>query len=648
MPDLDPIPALRRLVSELTRRRVVHAVAVYGVVAWVVIQVANIAFPALFIPRAALTVLVFVAVLGFPVVVALSWAFEISTEGVRRTPTLAEGERLSPALRVFFAACVVVATAGLGWVGWETWLSPRAESAAARGPAGGPAAGEGSADRPAELDPRKVAVLYFDDHSPGDTLAAFADGLTEHLIHRLAQVEALEVVSRRGVKPFRATDPPADSIARQLGAGSIVEGSVKAAGGELVVTAQLVDGRTQSHLTSEIVRRPAEEVFALQDEVAREVAGHLREHLGRQVQLESWRAGTGSPEAWRLVQQADRLREDARRLIREDQRGTALSLLAEGDSLLAEAESLAPAWDVPDVLRARLALARVDPGRVGRGPEGRRVAQEGLAHAEEVLRRDSTHPGARTVRGRLRFWLSQEADDPERSRKLLDRAERDLRVAVREDPGSARAHLALSRLLLEGRGEFREALYYAERAREADAYLRIPADTRYQLFYAAVNEGNFGDAARWCRAGQESYPERADFRNCELLLLATEGAAEPDVDRAWELVEELLARSEPGNRAYYRALSFPKVAAVLARAGDRDSARAVLRRARRDSPTAETAPFVAYQQAHARLLLGEEERALDLLSSFLERSPQSAGAVGRDPWFRPLRDRPRFRELVGR
>ncbi|MFB6240920.1 MAG: hypothetical protein ABEJ46_05090, partial [Gemmatimonadota bacterium] len=71
MSQRSPISALRRLLSELGRRRVVHAVAVYAVVAWIAVQVAAIAFPALFIPRQALTVLVFVAVLGFPVTVAL-------------------------------------------------------------------------------------------------------------------------------------------------------------------------------------------------------------------------------------------------------------------------------------------------------------------------------------------------------------------------------------------------------------------------------------------------------------------------------------------------------------------------------------------------------------------------------------------------
>lgn len=640
----DPLAPLRRLLSELGRRRVVHAVAVYAVVAWVAVQVAAIAFPALFIPRQALTALVFVAVLGFPVTVALAWAFEITDDGIRRTPTVAEGGALSPGLRVGFAAAVLLATAGLGWVGWETWLSPRARSLPARA-AGSGAADPASGEAP-RLEPSRVAVLYFDDHSPGDTLTAFADGLTENLIHRLAQVEGLEVVSRHGVKPYRETEATLDSIARDLRAGSLVEGSVEAAGDELEVTVQLIDGRSRAHLMSEQIRRPADDVFALQDTLAHQVSRLLRERLGRQVQLASWQSRTSHPEAWRRVQEADRLREDALELSREGETETARRLFDRADSLLGGAASLDPDWSAPAVLRARVTMARLDPYEARWSPEERTLATDAIRRVGEAAGRDSGVAQARAVRGQLRYWLSRHVDDRDSARRLLDLAESDLRAAVEDDPGSARAWYGLSQLLHEGRGDLTGARYAAERAEQADAYLRVPAGVHWRYYSTAANEPDYETARYWCRTGREKYPEDLRFRACELALLATDGAGPPDPARAWELVDEIRSRARPANRARFVAIARRQVAAVLARAGLADSARGVLRRARRDSPAVEDDPTLAYDEAHAHLLLGDEERALDLLARFAETNPEYRAQLSGDPWFEPLRERPDYRRLV--
>lgn len=649
MLDIDPLSGLRQLVSELTRRRVVHAVAVYGVVAWVVVQVANVAFPALYVPREWLTGLVFLAVLGFPVTVALAWAFEITDEGVRRTPQLAEGQGLSPALRGFFAACVVAATAGLGWVGWETWLSPRAgavSAAASPGGAGPDAAGRADSAERAALSPSSVAVLYFEDTSPGDSLAAFADGLTENLIDRLSQVEGLEVISRRGVRPYRGRSVPLDSVARALGAGSLVEGSVRGSGDTLAVTVRLIDGRTAAQMLSETLARPAGDLFELEEALAREVAGLLRRRIGPEVQLAAWQSRASSVEAWRRVHQADRLREEADSLEDAGHEGLALQLLADADTLLARAAELDPDWNAPETLRAALALVRVDPNAAGWGEAEREEIRRAIGYADRALEEAPSDAEALRIRGRLRTWLALKADDADRAAELMDAAESDLRAAVREDPGSAKALLALSDLLLDGRGKFREALYYAERAREADAYLRIPESTQFQLFNAAVNVPDWEAARRWCLTGQRAYPDNLGFWSCELTLLASEGAGPADPDRAWRVADEVVRRTPDAKKPFYRAISRRQVAAALARAGRADSARSVLRRARRDSPAAGDEPFLYYEEAHVHLLLGEEERALELVGRFAEQYPGYRAILEGDPWMAPLRDRPRYRELL--
>lgn len=631
----NPVPPLRRLLEELRRRGVVRAAAVYTIGAWVAIQVATTAFPALYIPRTAQTVVVLAAVLGLPVTIVLAWAFEFTPEGLRRTPK-DPGERpLSFRLRAFLVALVVVGTAGMGWIGWQGWIGPRAEGSAGSSP---------SEEVRQTLDPRRVAVLYFDDHSRGESLVHFAEGLTEHLIHRLTQVDALEVVSRHGVKPYRDGQATLDSIAGALRAGSLVEGSVQRSDGRLAVTVQLIDGETQTHLMSAALERPKRELFALQDSLAEEVSRLLRRRLGREIQLEAWKAETESVEAWELVQLARRVLEDADSLEGRGEGETARRLAARADSMLVRAGKLAPSWSKPAVLRARLAVVTVDPYAVPWSERERKAVRRGLGHAGEAVRRAPDDSEARIERGRLRFWLSQHTDDRSRAQELLAAAETDLRQAVRIDPGSARGLYALSVLLHEGRGEVEEARYFAQRAQRADAFLTIPADIHFRFFYTAFDRPDYEDAVFWCRTGQKQYPARVDFRACELALLCSSGGPAPDVERAWELVEEIRARSKPQEQAYHVGIARREVAAVLARAGLPDSARSVLKRARSDSLER---PSLAYEEAHAYLLLKEEDRALERLSSYLEGAPaRLADELARNPWFEPLRGDPRFADLI--
>lgn len=633
----NPLPQLRGIYRELTRRRVVHAVAVYAVVAWVVIQVTAIIFPALYLPDWALTAVVGLAVLGFPITFVLSWLFRIGPGGVRRrTPDPGRAVALGRGARTFLMLGVVGITGALGWIGWDRWLQPRLAASA-----------EVSAEpAESELDPARVAVLYFDDHSRDGSLAPFAAGLTEDLIHRLAQVEVLEVISRHGVKPYRTASISVDSIARALGAGSLVEGSVQSSGDELEVTVQLIDGRTQAHLMSAVLRRPEGELFELEHRLAEEVSRLLRHRLGREIRLQSRQAGTGSVEAWKLVQRAGRMESDIRWLVDAGDDRAAGRLAVEADSLLAEAEALDRDWNEPRVARAELVATVVNPYAPRWSPRDLTRIRDGLEHAARAVERDPEDPAALTARGRLRYWLSRHLEDRDRSRDLLATAEADLRRAVALDPSSARAWYGLSELLL-GRGRATEALYAARRAHEADAFLTMPADTYLGLYEAAINRPDYEQGDRWCRAGQEDHPDRVEFWACELILLASDGAAAPDVDRAWRLVEEIRARARPRNASFFAAIARRQVAAVLARSGRPDSALAVLERARPADP-AGASPQVAYEEAHVLLLLGEEERALDRLVRFLDEMPQYADRIRSDPWFEPLREHPRFRTVVGR
>ena len=121
------------------------------------------------------------------------------------------------------------------------------------------------ADAGPPMDPTKIAVLYFDDLSLDQDLAYLADGLTEALIHALGEIEPLRVISRNGVKPYRDLLIPIDSLARILGVGSLVEGSVERSGDQLVATVQLVDGTTQTQFFSERIVGGGDDLLALRE-----------------------------------------------------------------------------------------------------------------------------------------------------------------------------------------------------------------------------------------------------------------------------------------------------------------------------------------------------------------------------------------------
>lgn len=188
---------LGRLLSELRRRRVVHAAAVYAAAAFVVVQAVDIAFPALKLPDWTVTFVVAAALAGFPLALALAWAYDITPAGVRRTAD---------------AAVIEPAT-----------TEP-------------------------VLDRRRIAVLPFANISPDPADEYFADGMTEELISVLSRLRGLEVIARTSVMAYKAQPKPVAVVGRELRAGTLLEGSVRKAGDRVRITVQLIDATADAHL----------------------------------------------------------------------------------------------------------------------------------------------------------------------------------------------------------------------------------------------------------------------------------------------------------------------------------------------------------------------------------------------------------------
>ncbi|UCC71812.1 MAG: hypothetical protein JSV86_15765 [Gemmatimonadota bacterium] len=268
-------------LNELKRRRVYRVAIVYAVVAFVVWQAAEIAFPALRLPDWTLTLVVVLTLVGFPIALVLAWAFEITPEGVRRTEPLAEGAtRPRPGNRAIAAAAgiavLVLAVAA-------AWLVIRD---------GGPTP---------SADSKSIAVLPFDNLSPNpEADEYFTEGVHDEIIAYLSKIGDLKVTSRTSVMRYRDTQQSLREIATELGVVTILEGTVRRSEGKVRITAQLIDARTDDHLWTEVYERDYADIFTIQVDVAAQIATALKATLTPEVEQQLQRRPTESLAAYDL------------------------------------------------------------------------------------------------------------------------------------------------------------------------------------------------------------------------------------------------------------------------------------------------------------------------------------------------------------
>jgi serine/threonine-protein kinase len=250
------MPGLKGLVRELKRRKVFRVAIVYAVVAFGIVEAADLVFPALLVPPWAYTLVVLLALLGFPVAVALAWAFDVTPEGVRRTePATAEPVA-------------------------EPSITPPAAAQA--------------------VERKSIAVLPFANMSDDPGNEYFSDGMTEEIINALTQLKDLHVAARTSCFAFKGKAPHIGEVGNKLNVATVLEGSVRKAGSKLRITAQLVNVADGYHLWSERYDREMEDVFAIQDEIARAIAAKLQVTLVAGVTEQLVRPSTQNLEAYDL------------------------------------------------------------------------------------------------------------------------------------------------------------------------------------------------------------------------------------------------------------------------------------------------------------------------------------------------------------
>lgn len=600
------------------------------------VQVAVAVFPVLLLPGWALRALVIVAILGFPVSVVLAWAYDRTPGGLRRVDRSDELDEdgapvavLPGWTRLLLVLLVVSVTGAVGWLSWTRWLEPRAAITAI------------AAEEPGVLDPSQVAVLYFDDLSEGGELQYLADGITDAVIHELAQIPVLGVVPRNGVKPFRDSGILLDSIARRLDVGTLVEGSIDRTSDGMIASVQLVNGNTARQLMNRRIRVRGADPVVLRDSIVAEAARLLGQRLGRELQLRDLRDDTESSEAWEHLIRAKELVEEAGEL-RWTARDTAAARakLGEADDRLARAEAADGDWLRPVVMRGEVArrMATLTTNRMDSDPE---LLLVGIDHAQRALEQEPDYALALSLRGRIREELNWIASGAAAD-TLLRAAAADLRRAVELDSGDAEAWVSLAQLLRRT-GEFAEASWAANRALEADPFL-INAEPEILLAQGQVmlDLGDVERARRWMETGRRRYPAEPTFPAMELVTLAGGPASiEPPAaaDTAWKLVR-MVEESFGVDHWPHGHVQF---ASVLAVTGQRDSALAVL--SGLDPPGPKDGYF-RYYEALVHLHLGDRDRALDLLEEYLELRPDRREYTASEWWWEPLRGEPRFQRMV--
>jgi adenylate cyclase len=270
---------LASFFRELRRRNVIRVGLLYLVGSWLLLQVAAVGIAALGLPEWTGRFVLLLLALGLPVVLVFSWIFELTPEGLRLESRRAAepvpartGEKLNVAIAVLLVAAIGIMLADR--LPWHT--EPQAPPVATEVPEA--AAIALVAPVPAKST-ASIAVLPFVDISPGRDQEYFSDGLTEELLNSLARVRALRVVGRTSSFAYKGEDRDLRVIGQELGVDHLLEGSVRKAGTQLRITAQLISAADGYHLWSETYDRELSDVFAIQSDIA----GHVAEAL--QVRL---------------------------------------------------------------------------------------------------------------------------------------------------------------------------------------------------------------------------------------------------------------------------------------------------------------------------------------------------------------------------
>jgi len=291
------------LFDELKRRNVVRVGAAYVVLGWVVVQIAQLLFEAFGTPDWVIKTLIVLVGIGFPFALLFAWAFELTPDGLKKTREvdLSTSITHNTGRKLDFIIIATLAVALVYFI-WERQTYNQPVESTAEPVAVAPEAPALDADEEVTATVRRsIAVLPFVNMSSDEEQEYFADGLTEEILNSLAKAPDLLVAARTSSFGFKGSTQPVPEIATALGVDHVLEGSVRRGGETLRITAQLIRASDGFHLWSETFDRTMEDIIAIQEEIAINIARALETALDPEALEEMMSSGTASVaayEAW--------------------------------------------------------------------------------------------------------------------------------------------------------------------------------------------------------------------------------------------------------------------------------------------------------------------------------------------------------------
>jgi TolB-like protein/Tfp pilus assembly protein PilF len=413
---------LGQLFQELKRRNVFRVAVAYLISGWLVLQVADLVIDGIGAPEWVMKVLLLLGLLGLPIVLVFSWAYELTPEGVKREKDVDRSESITHdtgrklnivTIGMLIAVLAVVAVDRMYFHGQHGSETPKA----------------------AAVVEKSIAVLAFEDLSPGGDHAYFAEGLSEELLNVLAQVGDLQVAGRTSSFAFRGQNKDLREIGELLNVAHVLEGSVRRAGDRIRVTAQLIKTSDGFHLFSQTYDRELDDVFAVQDEIAREITNALLSEIVGTESVTTSRTDTEAYELYLLARQRIHTRDIYR--------------MREANNMLERVLEIDPLYAPALAQKALVTYLMSDNmGAYGDIPSAEALPVS-MRMVDQALALDDTLAEAYAIKG----LLTDSAGRPEDALEPLEKA-----LAINPTMTNAGNWLALAYYTLGRRGEARAIL----------------------------------------------------------------------------------------------------------------------------------------------------------------------------------------------
>jgi len=656
--------------EELKRRKVYRVAIAYAVGSWALAQGLAQVLPVFDISNSVIRVVIALLLIGFPVALVLAWVFDVTPQGIKATPTIAApgAHRRRNVMMLVATGVIISAAAGF-------FLLPRASAR--------------------KID-KSIAVLPFENLSDEKGNAYFADGIQDDILTNLSKIGDLKVISRTSVMPYRGHTSNIREIAKTLGVSSVLEGSVRREGNRVRVNVQLINANNDEHLWANNYDRDLTDVFAIQTDLAREIAGALQAKLSPTEKAQMERKPTENGEAYLAFLQAHTLffqsMEDLEKLKQAEQLYERAIQLDPKFALAFARWSQLESWLVhsfertaerrqkartlaqqalqlqPDLPEAHLAMGFSlyygDNDFEGALKEFE-IAQRGLPNEAEgylalgsIQRRMGKWPESNASLEKAAIlnpkdsWVLQNLALSYATLRDFGAANKTIDRGLKVSPDNLGLWEIKAKLAVAEKGD----LSVSEKAFQAAKSIPMNDETKLRIAGGRVDvfllERKYQEALQEAESLSDGLLAGIPQALCGKYYLVgfarkalhDEAGARAALLKAKDLVEVLLKQSSDSPDLHIQ------LAKVLAYLGEKDAALTEARRATEILPESKDAfggPEITEGVAEVYATVGENARAIELLEGLLSRpSPVTVALLKLSPAWDPLRKDPRFQALI--